>query len=809
MREARAAVFRTATTPASWEDGLVVGSGRVGAVLHGTATHHVLSLAHERFFVPLGDAPPAPDVRPVLADLRAAVLSDDPALAGRLLTDALQASGLGDGLVWTDPLGICATLDVVTDAAGEGPVREVDLEHGEVMVGSRGTHGGRDQVRALAVRDTGTVWLAIESDDGLTASLALSLGGSQDTSLDTGGGDASSAVQVSVTGGATARLVASTTLAAATVRVDCGEPWHVAGDRLVSAVTVPPGGRRVLRVDVAVTRAAPGHPADDAASGAGERTSDDWAALRAQQASSHGALVGASRLDLDGRPGPKNGPEPASRSHLGNGDAEDPTTEDPTTEDVWAAARAGDARARRRAVEIAYLSGRANAIASTGELPPTLQGVWQGTWRPAWSADYTLNGNVQNGGIAGLLWTGTPELARSLLTLVLEHTDDYRENARRVFGADGMLLPARMSTHGRADHVSAEYPHVFWTGCGGWVLRIAADLVSVTGDRGVVDDALWSLVEGVLTFAETAAVPVAGRRHLVPSYSPENTPRAQAGPIAADATMDVAILRDAARAADVLARARGDHSLDARWAALAASLPDYCVAPDGTLAEWLTGQAAENHAHRHASHLYPLWYEPDPAFTGPDGAALRAAALAAVHARLAWRAADPTPPPGRMEMAFGLVQLGLAAAALGDADAALRCVEWLAVDHWRPALTTTHDAGSIFNLDASGGLPALVAAMLLGSTADSLTLLPAVPGAWPSGSVTGLRARGGVVVDRLDWDPAGCTATLRRLPAAGWLAPSGGVRLSAGRPFVVGSAVTDGRLELSDRPTTVRLSWTQ
>lgn len=804
MSEAPPAVLRTATTPASWEDGLVVGSGRVGAVLHGTATHHVLSLAHERFFVPLGDAPPAPDVRPVLADLRAAVLVDDPALAGRLLTGALQASGLGDGLVWTDPLGICATLEVVTDAAGEDPMREIDLEHGEVAVSSRG-RGGQDRVRVLAVRDSGTVWLAIESADGLTASLALTLGGSRETSLDTGGADASAAVRVSLAGGTTARLVASTTLATATVEVDGGEPWQVDGDRLVATVTVPPGGRRLLRVDVGVgtgtgTPAAgptPGARAGASVAAAAEHhlphDDDAWHALRARQARTHGALVGASRLDL----GTAGLPDAGARA-CG------------TTEDVWAAARAGDARARRRVVEIAYLSGRANAIASTGELPPTLQGVWQGTWRPAWSADYTLNGNVQNGGIAGLLWTGTPELARSLLTLVLEHTDDYRENARRVFGAEGMLLPARMSTHGRADHVSAEYPHVFWTGCGGWVLRVAADLVSVTGDRDVVDDALWSLVEGVLTFAETATVPVDGRRHLVPSYSPENTPRGAAGPIAADATMDVAILRDAARAAGVLARARGDHSLDARWAALAASLPDYRIAPDGTLAEWLTGPAAENHEHRHASHLYPLWYEPDPAFTEPDGAALRAAALAAVHARLAWRAADPTPPPGRMEMAFGLVQLGLAAAALGDADAALRCVEWLAVDHWRPALTTTHDAGSIFNLDASGGLPALVAAMLLGSTADSLTLLPAVPAAWPSGGVTGLRARGGVVVDRLEWDPAGCTATLRRLPAAGWLAPAGGVRLAAGRPFVAaGPAVADGRLVLSDRPTTVRLSWTR
>lgn len=47
------------------------------------------------------------------------------------------------------------------------------------------------------------------------------------------------------------------------------------------------------------------------------------------------------------------------------------------TETLWAKARAGDESARRQVVEAAYLSGRANIIASTGELPPTLRGVWQ------------------------------------------------------------------------------------------------------------------------------------------------------------------------------------------------------------------------------------------------------------------------------------------------------------------------------------------------------------------------------------------------------------------------------------------------
>jgi len=53
-----------------------------------------------------------------------------------------------------------------------------------------------------------------------------------------------------------------------------------------------------------------------------------------------------------------------------------------------------------------------------------------------------------NGVLAGAIWTGTPELIGSLFRLVRPFADDYRSNARRVFDADGMLLPSRMSTHG-------------------------------------------------------------------------------------------------------------------------------------------------------------------------------------------------------------------------------------------------------------------------------------------------------------------------------------------------------------------------
>ncbi|MDQ4138828.1 MAG: glycoside hydrolase N-terminal domain-containing protein [Actinomycetota bacterium] len=772
-------IFQTGTPGLGWENGVIAGSGRVGALVFGTGASQIVSLAHEHFFLPVNAKPDAPELAPVLSEIRDAVLSGRHVDAGRIMMEGASRSGYGERLVWTDPLGMCATLTVQTPM-GRPVRRTVDLEHGEVAVV---WEAGDDEVvlRVLAPRDGETVWVAVESREGAAIDVELGLLRAASEKASPYAVDYSSAVRAVASGGETARVEASAgggeMVAVTTVRGPV--PWTVTQDGAgaSSRVRIDPGGRAVFRVDVTVS--------SGAAVADGESDQESWDILRERQRDGHGSLIRRSVLDLGG------------------------TTDYATTEQLWDSARGGDHAARRRVAEVAYLSGRANAIASTGELPPTLQGVWQGTWSPPWSADFTMNGNVQNGGIASLIPTGTPELAASLLRLVLPYLDDYRRNARNIFGADGMLLPARMSNHGRANHFAAAYPHIFWTGCGGWVLRFAADLVSTTGDRAVVDDGLWELVEGVLEFGETATTWLDGRRHFIPSYSPENAPFGDEFPLAVDATMDVAILRDAARCGLLLAEARGDHSLDERWRRLAAELPGYRTAEDGTLAEWIHEPWPEQHEHRHTSQLYPLWYEVDEAFVG--GAVgvqrLRDAARRTIQAKLGWRGEAPY-APGHMEMAFGLVQLGLAAAALGEADAALRCVEWLAIEHWTPALTTTHDAGRIFNVDASGGLPAVVAAMLLGSERNELTVLPALPAEWPQGAVTGLRARGGVVVDRLSWDDRGATLELHRAPEASWLAKDGTVLIRAPRDFTIhGAADGERSVRVDSATTSVRLLW--
>lgn len=487
---------------------------------------------------------------------------------------------------------------------------------------------------------------------------------------------------------------------------------------------------------------------------------DDFEALLAAHRAVHGELMDRVRVEL--------GAEPAARAA-------------PTAELL--AAPVGPAL-----VERLFDAGRYAIISSTGDLPPTLQGVWSGTWSPPWSSGYTLDGNLP-AAVAALLPTGTPELLLPVFDLLESVRDDLRHNARRLYGARGLLTPLHLSTHGRQNHFGPRWCQTFWTAGAAWMSRLYVDYWRYTGDRDFLRDRAWPFLRESAEFYLDFVQLRGGRATFSPSYSPENAPAGTGSQACVDATMDVAVVRDLLtnllRAAAELNLADPDAP---RWRELLGALPGYRIA-DGLLAEWCHPDLADQPAHRHASHLWPLWYEPDPLITGDAG--LRAAAMATVRSRLAWWLGAEAD-----EMAYGLAQLGLAAAALGMAEEAYATVERMAGRYWRPSLVPTHNRDAIFNVDIAGGLPAVVAAMLLRSAHGRLDLLPALPARWPTGRVTGLAARDAVLLPELRWVPDRMEAVLTarrdvRLTVGappGMLidgAPSRVVELTAGRPHGV------------------------
>lgn len=717
-----------------WEHGLPIGNGSLGALVFGRPEEHRITVSHERVVLPADRIRSAPLLADDLGAIRELIRSGNAQAAADLGVHRSREQGY-PGLQWTDPLVPVATIMIPGESADAGSYRrDVDLGSGVSSVtwqhdgqprGIRAFVGKVDQALVVEVTGPAPAVELVPPGNVATSTSGVRGGNERHVTFESSVGTGEQLLET--------RFVADwdfSPLGATTRLIFLGS----AGDRTTFFAQVTPllrGGRA---------------PTDTA-----QAPSPGFAALLAREAS-----VGArARVGLDLR-------APSSR------------------EPIERLLELNDDSSARELIQLQFQSTQAAIDASTGELPPTLQGVWSGSFDPAWSSDYTMNGNVQNGSIASMLATGHPEQLRSYLDMIWGFRSDFAENARRLFGTEGWVLPSRCSpTHGKTTHFDERHCHEFWTSGGGWAALSFFDYVWHTGDLDYLRDVAYPFGCEVERFYAGFIDHEDGYILFSPSYSPENRSPSFGSQACRNATMDRAVLerlltalRTAARLLDDPPDDSFDDALDQRRSRWLEALPPYRIAPDGTLAEWLDDGVIERVGHRTASQLLGLWFEPDRAIV--DEPTLSAAVASLIEAKLSWRAA----PDGVEEMAYGLVQLGVAASTIGRSEAALECVSRMSQLYFLPSLATTHDVGAIFNVDIAGGFPAVICSMLVGSSmADGLALLPALPDAWPAGSVSGIHTRGAVVVELLEWSGEDVTVRLRSL--------DGSARVRRGEPLAV------------------------
>lgn len=394
-------------------------------------------------------------------------------------------------------------------------------------------------------------------------------------------------------------------------------------------------------------------------------------------------------------------------------------------------------------LERLFAAGRYHLLSSSGALPPRLTGLWTGTWDTAWSGAFTTDANL-NLQTASAVACDLPETLDAQAALIQGQLAHWRDNARLIFGARGIVAPAHTDGEsGHAYHYQRAYPMHLWTAGADWLLTPLLEQAEATGERPAW---LAAAVTELAVFYEDFLTRTGpdGRIAIVPSYSPENRP-ANASWGTVNATMDIAAARHALRTAAAWHPGPdGD-----RWAALAERLPDYRVGEDGALAEWAWPGLADAYDHRHLSHLYPVWPHHD--ITPYDTPDLAKAARRALELRGA-----------ENDSAHGHLHHALIAARLRDAPRVADCLrQVLGGDYFHTSLMSAHyPRRDVYNADAAHTLPALVAEALLQSTPDRLVLLPALPADWRRGAVRGLRTRFGARVD-LRWGGGRCTAHIR------------------------------------------------
>jgi hypothetical protein len=252
-------------------------------------------------------------------------------------------------------------------------------------------------------------------------------------------------------------------------------------------------------------------------------------------------------------------------------------------------------------------AARYNAISSAGELPPTLQGIWGGTWRPMWSGDYTLNGNVPSAVALGLN-SNLLELTDSYLNLMNEMKPDFKENAKGLYGLDGIYVPSRVSDNGCMYHYGDYNPHLYWNAGTAWAASFYYDKWLYTCDTVFLKkEAIPFMRDAYKFLSQILYKNVDGGYMFIPSYSPEISPLG-IRESTINATMDVAAMKQLLRNLITLAKEGliEEKELD-DYHDILNNLPEYAIDQNGVLKEWIWEGYENNNMHRHASHLYPLY----------------------------------------------------------------------------------------------------------------------------------------------------------------------------------------------------------
>lgn len=465
----------------------------------------------------------------------------------------------------------------------------------------------------------------------------------------------------------------------------------------------------------------------------------DYDVLLARHTALHRPLFLSADLELEdgasaGGPDGGAGTAAASRSN----------------EELLMAAYEGEAP--QELVRTMWAYGRYLFISGTSEHGPPfgLYGLWGGDYRLMWG-HHMANENIQM-----MYWHAAVGGLSSLVPGLFRHygklMEDFRDNARKLYGCRGILIPAA-TTPGIGQPTQIVPVILNWTGAAGWLASHYYEHFRYTGDeRFLKQEALPFMVEALRFYEDFLVQGQDGDYILYPSVSPENTPlnfmpdddrpMAHPMPTAINAAMDVAILKELLRHTIEAARLTGLYGEEiGKWQNMLDRLPPYKLNEEGAVKEWQHPAFTDRQDHRHLSHLYPVFpgreitHDSDPELFRGFERAVRQRRLGA-------------------QSGWSLAHMASVYARLGDGAGALDSLSVLARSCLLPNLFTLHNdwrgmgvcmdvPSAPVQLDANMGWVNAVQEMLLLVSPGRIRLLPALPRGWRKGSFTRWRVPGG------------------------------------------------------------------
>ena len=416
----------------------------------------------------------------------------------------------------------------------------------------------------------------------------------------------------------------------------------------------------------------------------------------------------------------------------------------PTNRLLQQAREGGDIRAL---IELLFHFGRYLLIASSFncQMPATLQGIWNGSHTPPWESKYTININTEMN-----YWPAEscalPECHLPLFDLVERMAERGEKTARTVYGCHGFV--AHHNTNLWADTAIEGVlgPSPIWPMGGAWLsLHFYEHFLFTQDETFLRERALPVLRKSVLFFTEYLTPAPDGTLQSGPSLSPENTyisRTGQRGALCMAPTMDSQIIRELFT--DYLAaceRLGEEEALCGKAREVLEKLPVTEIAPDGRIREWHEDVQETEPGHRHISHLFGLY--PGTQITRETPELFEAA-----KKTLCYRLSH-----GGGHTGWSRAWIICMYARLCDGEAAGNHLRALLE---RSIQDNMLDTCPPFQIDGNFGAAAGIVEMLVQSHEGHIELLPALPPDWPQGQISGLRLRGGIGLD-LSWKDGALT----------------------------------------------------
>jgi alpha-L-fucosidase 2 len=348
------------------------------------------------------------------------------------------------------------------------------------------------------------------------------------------------------------------------------------------------------------------------------------------------------------------------------------------------------------------------------------------------------------------------ETEEPLFDLLERMYPNGKKTAEIMYGCRGFA--AHHNTDIWGDTASRDYwiPASYWVLGAAWLSLHIFEHYEYTQDRNFLEKYYYLLKESCIFFADFL---VPGKRTnetgelclvVSPSASPENSYRLNedTGSLCAGCEMDNQILRKlfdvTVRSAEILKAVDNDTVL---FRSILTRIPAPAIHSNGTIREWNDEYEEAEPGHRHFSHLWALW--PGDAITVDETPELAHAARKSLERRLAGNGGYT---------GWSRAWLVNFMARLQDGDAAMKNLNALLGEFTLPNLLNN---GPPFQIDGNFGALAGITQMLVQSriryddTAAAsfrvmVDLLPALPQAWPSGRLKGVRVKGNIELD-LQW----------------------------------------------------------